>query len=45
MSVDIKIISVDEKFGKDILKLQLYIIYISAFPVLKIMIISNYNDC
>ena len=28
MSVDIKVISVDEKFGKDILKLQGYILYI-----------------
>ena len=27
MSVDIKVISVDEKFGKDILKLQGYILY------------------
>ena len=44
MSLDIKVILVDEKFGKDILKLQGYIIYISAFPVLKIMVIFNYND-
>ena len=28
MSVDIKVISVDEKFGKDILKLKVYIFYI-----------------
>ena len=28
MSVDIRTISVDEKFGKDILKLQGYILYI-----------------
>ena len=28
MSVDIKVISVDEKFGKDILKLKGYILYI-----------------
>ena len=28
MPVDIKFISVDEKFGKDILKLQGYILYI-----------------
>ena len=27
MSVDIKVISIDEKFGKDILKLQGYILY------------------
>ena len=45
MSVDIKVISVDEKFGKDILKLKGYILYIfSTFPVLKIMVISNYNE-
>ena len=28
MSIDIKVILVDEKFGKDILKLQDYILYI-----------------
>ena len=28
MYVDIKVISVDEKFGKDILKLQAYMLYI-----------------
>ena len=28
MSVDIKVISVDEKFGKDILKLKGYMLYI-----------------
>ena len=28
MSVDIKVISVDEKFGKDILKLKGYMFYI-----------------
>ena len=33
MSVDIKVVPVDEKMRKDILKLKGYI-YISAFPVL-----------
>ena len=40
MSVDIKVVSVDEKMGKDILKLKAYI-YLSTFPVLKIMVISS----
>ena len=43
MSVDVKVVSVDVKIRKDILKLKVYI-YISAFPVLKIIVISNYKD-
>ena len=47
MSVDIKVISVDEKFGKDILKLKGYILYIFQpfqflrlwlYPITKIII-------
>ena len=40
MSVDIKVVSVDEKIEKGSLKLKGYI-YISAFPILKIMVISS----
>ena len=43
MPVDIKVASVDEKIGKYILKLKGFT-YRSDFPVLKIMVISNYKD-
>ena len=43
MSVDIKLVSVDDKIVNDILKLKGHI-YISAFPVLKIMVTCNYKD-
>ena len=36
MLVENKIVSVDEKWGMNIETKRLYIIYISAFPVLKI---------
>ena len=37
MSVDIKVISVDEKFGKDILKLEGCILYIfQPFRILRL---------
>ena len=42
MSLDIKVVSVDEKMWKDIFKLKDYI-HISGFPFLKIMVISNYK--
>ena len=42
MSVDVKVVSVDEKMWKDIFKLKDYI-HISGFPFLKIMVISNYK--
>ena len=43
MSVDLKLVSVDEKMGKGIAKLK-GSTYIPAFVVLKIMVISNYKD-
>ena len=45
MSVAIKVVAVDDKMENVILKLKGYIMYISAFPVLKIMVMSNYKDC
>ena len=42
MPVDIKVASVGEKIGKYILKLKGFT-YLSDFPVLKIMVISNYK--
>ena len=42
MSVDVKVVSVDEKMWKDIFKLKDYI-HISGFPFLNIMVISNYK--
>ena len=42
MSVDIKVISVDEKFGKDILKLKGYILYICRpFRFLRLWLYPN----
>ena len=47
MSLDIKVISVDEKFGKDILKLQGYILYIfQSFRFLRLWLypITTINE-